>query len=106
MVNRFDVYLINLDDEVSEDPKNSRPAVIISPDEINRNLGHVIIAPLSSTKAPYPTRIPTDFLNSERYIILDQLRTVEKERLVKKIGEIDKSTTKAVLGLMQEMFAE
>lgn len=106
MVNRFDVYLINLDDEVSEDPKNSRPAVIISPDEINRNLGHVIIAPLSSTKAPYPTRIPTDFLNSERYIILDQLRTVEKERLVKKIGELEKQAQASVLATLAELFAD
>lgn len=106
MVNRFDVYLINLDDEVSEDPKNSRPAVIISPDEINRNLGHVIIAPLSSTKAAYPTRVPTEFLNSERFVILDQLRTVEKNRLVKKIGELEKQTQASVLATLAELFAE
>jgi mRNA interferase MazF len=106
MVNRFDVFLINLDERVSDDPKNTRPAVVISPDEANRNLGHVTIAPLSATNAKYPTRVPVEFLNAERFIILDQIRTVEKERLVKKIGEIEKASHGATLGVLQEMFAE
>jgi mRNA interferase MazF len=106
MVKRFEVYLINLDDEVTDDPKNSRPGVVISPDEMNRNLEHVIIAPLSSTNSNYPTRIPTEFLNAERHVVLDQLRTVDKNRLVKKIDDLDKKTIRATLGLLQEMFAE
>ncbi len=106
MVNRFDVFLINLDDLVTDDPKNTRPAVVISPDEANRNLGHVTIAPLSATNAKYPTRVPVEFLKAERFIILDQIRTVEKERLVKKIGEIEKASRGAILGVLQEMFAE
>lgn len=105
MVNRFDVFLINLDLETSDDPKNSRPAVVISPDELNRNVGHVIIAPLSSTNAMYPTRIAVDFLNSQRHIILDQTRTVGKDRLVKKIGEISTDTQAAILEKLQELFA-
>jgi mRNA interferase MazF len=106
MVKRFEAYLVNLDDEVSDDPKNSRPGVVISPDEMNRNLEHVIIAPLSSTTSNYPTRIPTEFLNSERHVILDQLRTVDKNRLVKKIGDLDKKTIRVTLDLLQEMFTE
>ncbi len=106
MVNRFDVFLINLDLETSDDPKNSRPAVVISPNELNRNVGHVIIAPLSSTNATYPTRVPVNFLNSERHVILDQIRTVDKNRLVKKIGELDKATRIAILEKLQELFAE
>ncbi len=106
MAKRFEVYLINLDEEVSDDPKNSRPAVIVSPDELNRNLDHVIIAPIASTNAKYPTRIATEFLNAKRRIVLDQLRTVDSSRLVKKIGEIDKTSADAVLELLQEMFAE
>jgi mRNA interferase MazF len=104
MVKRFEVYLINLDDEPGDDPKNTRPAVVISPDEMNRNLGHVIIAPLASTNARYPTRVPAEFLNAERFLILDQIRSVDKTRLVKKIGEIGKKASNAALERLQEMF--
>ena len=106
MVNRFDVYLVNLDAEASKDAKNTRPCVVISPDEINRNIASVIIAPLSSAMAKYPTRIAVDFLNSERMIVLDQIRSVDKERLVKKIGEIEKGVRKQTLERLQELFAE
>jgi mRNA interferase MazF len=106
MVSRFDVYLINLDAEVSRDPKNTRPAVIISPDELNRNMASVIIAPISSTRLMYPTRVAVEFLGNSRAVILDQVRTVEKTRLVKKIGEIDDPSKKAVTEKLQEMFAE
>lgn len=106
MVSRFDVYLINLDDELSDDPKNTRPAVVVSPDEVNRNVEHVMIAPIASTRAPYPTRVPTEFLNSERFVILDQLRTIDNVRLVKKIGSIDAKTQTATLDVLREMFAE
>lgn len=106
MVNRFDVFLINLDADFSGEARNTRPGVVISPDELNHNLGTVIIAPLSSTKAKYPTRVPVEFLNTERYIILDQIRTVDKPRLVKKIGEIDAGSRKPVIERLGELFAE
>ncbi len=106
MVNRFDVYLINLDPDLSNDARNTRPAVVVSPDELNRNIGNVIIAPLSSTKMGYPTRVPVEFLNNERSVVLDQIRAVDKERLVKKIGEIDANAQKRVLDRLQELFAE
>lgn len=106
MVNRFDVYLINLDDRPSDDPKNTRPAVVISPDELNRNVETAIVAPLSATKALYPTRVPVSFLNETRYVILDQIQTVDRDRLVKKIGEIENSAQKAVIGKLQELFAQ
>lgn len=106
MVKRFEVYLVNLDEEVSDDPKNTRPAVVVSPDEMNRSLGHVIIAPIASTTATLPTRIATEFLNSDRQIVLDQIRTVDKSRLVKSIGEIDVRSKTEVVEVLQEMFAE
>ena len=106
MVKRFEVYLINLDPHPSKDAKNTRPAVVISPDEVNGNLDSIIIAPLSSTNAKYPTRVSTQFLNSERVVVLDQIRTVESKRLVKKIGEIDKATRASVIARLQELFAE
>lgn len=106
MVNRFDVYLVNLDDEPSKDAKNTRPCVVISPDEMNRNITNVIIAPLSALTTKYPTRIPVNFLNNERMIVLDQIRTVDKVRLVKKIGEIENNVQKETLERLQELFAE
>lgn len=106
MVNRFDVFLINLDLETSDDPKNSRPAVVISPDELNRNIDHTIIAPLSSTNTVFPTRVPVNFLNSERFVILDQMRTIENNRLVKKIGRIEQSEQSALVERLLELFAE
>ncbi|MBX3243644.1 MAG: type II toxin-antitoxin system PemK/MazF family toxin [Acidobacteria bacterium] len=106
MVKRFEVYLINLDEQVTDDPRNTRPGVVISPDEMNKFVDHVLIAPIASTNATFPTRIPVEFLNAERFIILDQIRSVDKERLVKKIGDLNKKTAKAVLDLLQELFAE
>lgn len=106
MVNRFNVFLVNLDSEPSDDPKNTRPGVVVSPDELNRNVDHVIIAPLASTNARYPTRVAVEFLNSERSVILDQLRTVDKARLVKKIGDIPEGSQNAILDRLAEMFAK
>jgi mRNA interferase MazF len=106
MVNRFDVYLINLDERPTKDPKNTRPAVVISPDELNRHVETVIIAPLSSTNVRYPTRVDVEFLNSTRSVILDQLRAVEKKRLVKKIGSIDAASQDLVIARLQELFAK
>ncbi|MGD9629113.1 MAG: type II toxin-antitoxin system PemK/MazF family toxin [Pyrinomonadaceae bacterium] len=105
MVSQFDVFLINLDETPSDDPKNSRPAVIISPDELNRHISTVMIAPLSSTRAKYPTRLPVEFLNETRYVILDQIQTIDKERLVKKIGQLEKDARARVTDLLLELFS-
>ena len=106
MVNRFDVFLVNLDSTPLDAAKNTRPGVVVSPDEMNRNVDHVLIAPLATTKAQYPTRVAVDFLNSERSVILDQLRTVDKARLVKKIGEIGEPAQAAILDRLAELFAK
>lgn len=106
MVDRFDVYLVNLDPQVSKEAKNTRPCVVISPDEMNRNISTVIIAPLSSSGLRYPTRIKINFLNGERAIVLDQIRAVDKVRLVKKIGAIDNLAQKEVVDRLQELFAQ
>ncbi|MEP6945455.1 MAG: type II toxin-antitoxin system PemK/MazF family toxin [Acidobacteriota bacterium] len=105
MVDRFDVYLVNLDAELSRDARNTRPCVVISPNEMNRNLKSVIVAPLSAS-AKYPTRVPVNFLSNERVVVLDQIRTVDGERLVKKIGEIDPAEQTEVLKCLAELFAE
>lgn len=106
MVNRFDVYLVNLDDRPSDDPKNTRPAVVISPDELNRNVETAIVAPLSATKAVYPTRVPVEFLNETRYVILDQIQTIDRSRLVKKIGDVDVQARTSIIAKLHELFAD
>lgn len=106
MVNRFDVFLVNLDHAPSDDAKNTRPGVVISPDEANPHLDHVIVAPLASTNAKYPTRVSVEFLNSERFVILDQMRAVDKTRLVKKIGMIAEGSQDAILDRLSEFFAK
>jgi mRNA interferase MazF len=99
--------MFNLDKNFSSDEaKNTRPCVVISPNEMNKHIESVIIAPISSANKKYPTRVPFDFLNKKRAIVLDQLRTVEKQRLVKKIGDVKGKTKGKVLDILQEMFAE
>ncbi len=105
MVKRFEVYLFDLDANPSGDAKNTRPCVIVSPDEMNAHIESVIIAPVSSVNRNYPTRVDFDFLNKKRTIVLDQIRTVEKDRLVKKIGEVKGNTKRKVSDVLQEMFS-
>ena len=97
---------VNLDDEICGDAKNTRPCVVVSPNELNSNIANVIVAPLSSNTAPYPTRIPVTFLNSERSVVLDQLRAVDNARLVKKVGVLESAARKPILDCLTEMFAE
>lgn len=105
MVKRFDIFLLNLDEIISNDAKNTRPCVVISPNEMNFHIDSVIIAPISSITRKYPTRILFDFLGKKRAVVLDQIQTVEKSRLTKKIGEIEIQTQSEILETLQELFA-
>ena len=105
MVKRFEIYLFNLDEKITNDAKNTRPCLVISPDEMNKHIESVIIAPISSADKNYPTRIDFDFLNKKRTVVLDQIRTIDKARLVKNIGGIKGSTKRKVLDVLQEMFS-
>jgi mRNA interferase MazF len=103
---RFEVYLVNLDPTVGKEIKKTRPCLIISPDEMNQHIATVIIAPMTTKGRSYPTRIPCQFQGKEGQIVLDQIRTVDKTRLVKELGQISSETQKDVLALLAEMFAE
>ena len=85
VVERFDVYLINLDPTVGSEIKKTRPCLVVSPDEMNRHIATVIVAPLTTKGKGYPTRVPCRFLGKKGLIVLDQLRTVDKTRLVKRL---------------------
>ena len=106
VVNRFEVYLVNLDPTVGAEIQKTRPCLVISPDEMNRYIKTVIIAPMTTKGRSYPTRVLCNFEGKEGQIVLDQLRTVDKLRLVKRLGEMGKETQKEVLRVLGEMFAE
>lgn len=101
---RFDVYLVSLDPAVGSEIKKTRPALIISPDEMNFHISTIIIAPMTTKGRPYPSRISCTFQGKKGQIILDQIRTVDKIRLVKKLGKIDKKTENKVLSVLNEIF--
>jgi mRNA interferase MazF len=103
---RFDVYLVNLDPTVGSEIIKTRPCLVVSPDEMNRHIATVIVAPMTTKGHVYPTRVPCRFQSKEGQIVLDQLRTVDKVRLVKLLGRISPTTQRAVLAALSEIFAE
>ncbi len=104
-VKRFDVFLVNLDPTVGHEIKKTRPCLIVSPDEMNRYISTVIVAPMTTKGRDYPTRIECDFQGKTGQIVLDQVRTIDKRRLVKKLAEINKKTQTEVINVLQEMFS-
>jgi len=106
VVNRFEVYLVNLDPTIGSEIKKTRPCLIISPDEMNRYITTVIIAPMTTKGRDYPTRVNLQFQGKEGQIVLDQIRTVDKSRLVRKLGDISQVTQQKVLAVLAELFAE
>lgn len=101
---RFEVYLINLDPSVGHEIKKMRTCLIISPDEMNKHIKTVIIAPMTTKGRKYPTRINCRFKGKSGQIVLDQIRTVDKIRLTKKLGIINLDTQKKVASVLSEMF--
>ncbi len=105
-VRRFEVYLVNLDPTVGAEIQKTRPCLVISPDELHRNIRTVILAPMTTKSRAYPTRIACIFDQREAWIVLDQIRTVDQQRLLKRLGKIDQATQHAVLDTLAELFAE
>jgi mRNA interferase MazF len=104
-INRFEVYLINLDPTVGSEIKKTRPCLVVSPDEMNHHVRTVIVAPLTSKGQSYPTRVPCRFKGKNGQVVLDQIRTVDRSRLIRKLGRVADKTAAAVLDVLQEMFA-
>lgn len=105
VVRRFDVYLINLDPTVGSEIKKTRPCLVISPDDMNRHIRTVIVAPMSAAAKAYPTRVSCEFQGRKGQIVLDQIRTIDKSRLIKKAGTIDPQVQAEVISTLQSMFA-
>jgi len=105
VINRFDVCLINLDPTMGSEIQKTRPCLIISPDEMNRHIRTVIVAPMTTSGKDYPTRVKCKFKKKKGQIVLDQIRTIDKTRLIKKIGKIDPETQMEVISVLQRLFA-
>ena len=105
MVRRFGVYLVALDPTRGSEMKKTRPCVVISPEEMHV-LRTVIIAPMTTKGKPYPTRVPVKFRGKSGLIALDQIRTVDRDRLIRHLGRIHPKTGARLLAVLHEMFAE
>lgn len=102
---RFSIHWVNLDPTVGHEIKKMRPVVILSPDEMNRHLETVLIAPLTSTIRNYPFRLTVEIEGTKGQIALDQLRAIDKSRIIKSLGSLKKKHQDTLLALLQEMFS-
>ncbi|MDZ4657026.1 MAG: type II toxin-antitoxin system PemK/MazF family toxin [Bythopirellula sp.] len=104
-VARFEVYLVSLDPTVDSEIRKTRPCLVVSPEDMNGRLLTVIVAPMTTASRSYPTRVTCRFKGKQGQVVLDQIRTVDRARLVKKLGKLDERAAAKVLEILQEMFA-
>ena len=102
---RDEVWLVTLDPALGVEMQKTRPCVVVSPDEMNRHLRTVVVAPMTTVMRPYPTRVPVRFQGKRGQVAIDQLRAVDRERLVQKLGRISGNTAQAVSATLLEMFS-
>lgn len=102
---RFDVLLIDLDPTRGSEIRKTRPCVVVSPDEVNHAIRTLVVAPMTTGSHPYPTRVPVVFEGVAGHVVVDQLRTVDKARVVKRLGQLGKAEQQAVLRVLQAFFA-
>ena len=106
VISQYEVYLINLDLTVGHENQKTRPCCVISPDEMNSSIQTIIIAPMTTKSHPYPSRINITFEGKQGWIVLDQLRTVYRKRLIKKLGRISDREIEEVKLTIQEMLVD
>jgi mRNA interferase MazF len=104
-VSRGDVYLVGINPTLGSEIKKARPCLVISPNEMNRHIKTVIVAPMTTRGQSYPSRVPCRFQGRDGQVVLDQVRTVDKGRLVRLLGRISRKTMADALRVLQEMFA-
>jgi mRNA interferase MazF len=104
-VSRGDIFLVALNPTRGSEIRKTRPCVIVSPDELNSHLCTFIVAPLTTSGHPYPFRVRCTFDGKNGHVVADQLRAVDRERLVKQLGRLSETTLNELLGILQAMFA-
>ena len=105
-ISQYDVFLVVLDPAIGHEIKKSRPCVIVSPDEMNKYTSTLIIAPMTTMSHPYPTRVFVRFGGKDGWVVLDQIRTIDKRRLVKKLGKIDDKTIQQIKSVLKETLVD
>ena len=106
VVDQYQIFLINLNPTIGNEIKKTRPYLVISPNEMNKYIATVIIAPMTTKSRDYPSRVPVTFQERQAWIVLDQIRTVDKRRLIKRIGKIDARAIARVKTVLSEMLVE
>ena len=106
VISQYDVYWVDLDPTKGHEIKKTRPCVVISPNEMNKFIGTVIIAPMTSKSKQYPSRIEVLFNQKQGWIVLDQIRTIDKRRLIKKVGSLKKDEISKIKSLIKEMLVD
>jgi mRNA interferase MazF len=102
---RGEVYLVDLDPTRGSEIRKRRPCVVVSPDELNEHLRTFIVAPLTTGGHPYPFRVPCRFGGKVGYVVIDQIRTIDQQRLLRRLGRLTPATLHRTLSVLQEMFA-
>jgi mRNA interferase MazF len=102
---RFEVWLVSLDPTKGSEIRKTRPCVVVSPDELNRNIATVIVAPMTTAARSYPTRVRLKFEGKSGEIVLDQIRSVDRTRLLRRLGSLPNATARRVCEVLGEMFA-
>ncbi|MEK7291239.1 MAG: type II toxin-antitoxin system PemK/MazF family toxin [Planctomycetota bacterium] len=105
-IKQYDIYLINLEPTIGSEIKKTRPCLVISPDEMNRNIQTIIIAPMTTKSHNYPTRVKTPFQKKTGWIVLDQIRTVDRRRLIRKLGRVTNDTIEEIKATIKEMLVD
>ena len=105
-IRQYSIYLINLDPTIGHEIKKTRPCIVISPDEMNQNINTVIVAPMTTKSHNYPTRVSLTFAGKKGWVVLDQIRTLDKARIVRELGAINKNTISSIKRVLMEMLIE
>lgn len=103
-VDRFDVYLVSLDPAIGSEIQKTRPCLVISPDEVNQNLRTVIVAPMTTRGHVFPSRVRCRFGRKRGLVVLDQIRAVDRARLLRRLGRLDRKTSATILDVLRQMF--
>jgi mRNA interferase MazF len=103
---QYDIFLINLDPTIDHEIKKARPCLLISPNEMNENIATVIIAPMTTKSHKYPTRVKISFNGTKGWVVLDQIRSVAKKRILKKIGKLSAKNIEEVKNIIREMLVD
>ena len=104
VVEQYDIFLAALDPAVGHELKKSRPCVVISPNEMNRNISTAIVAPMTTKSKAFPSRIPVRFQNKEGWVVLDQIRTLDTRRFLRRLGRADNGTIRNIKTAIHEIF--